>query len=299
VIAEYDNFGALTAKYLYGNGIRLVKIDGSGNKFYLHTDQLGSTRVVTNAYKATVQTFSYYPFGEVLTTTGTNTDYKFNGKEFDEEQGVNLYYYGARYYDPKIGRFISIDPIVNYTNPYSYVRNNPINLTDPSGMDPIGGWSNYKANEWEGGSPGDLIGRPLGRPGIPNLSLPTGSAEGGGRYVNKLWLASFRLWALHFLEAGNPGPNLGPLRRDPFDVRMDYLNENEVVPIIEAGRDWLIYQKQLSVLEKEAEKYGIAHPNPSDEEKREWAKKSAEATGLPEYVILALIIILPKNWTEG
>ena len=65
--------------------------------------------------------------------SGYNTNYKYNGKEFDGEAGVNLYYYGARYYDPQIGRFISVDPVKDYTNPYSYVRNNPLNAIDPTG----------------------------------------------------------------------------------------------------------------------------------------------------------------------
>ena len=66
-----------------------------------------------------------------------NVKHKFTGQELDSESG--LYYYGARYYDPEIGRFISPDSIVqDYTNPqslnrYSYCRNNPIILTDPSG----------------------------------------------------------------------------------------------------------------------------------------------------------------------
>ena len=69
------------------------------------------------------------------------TDKLFTGQRLDD---TGLYYYNARYYDPLIGRFISADSIVSdFKNPqafnrYSYVLNNPLKYTDPSGQDPIG-----------------------------------------------------------------------------------------------------------------------------------------------------------------
>lgn len=66
--------------------------------------------------------------------------YKFNGKELDEETG--FYYYGARYYNPKFSIWLSVDPLAEIFpnwNPYNYTMQNPINLTDPTGMSPEGG----------------------------------------------------------------------------------------------------------------------------------------------------------------
>jgi len=70
--------------------------------------------------------------------------YKFNGKELDESTG--MYYYGARYYDPRISIFVSVDPLAEITmEPYQYVSNNPINIIDPTGM---------YGESWEGGGYG-------------------------------------------------------------------------------------------------------------------------------------------------
>src|SRR5690554_7906422 len=66
--------------------------------------------------------------------------YKFNGKELDD--ATQMYYYGARYYDPRISIFISVDPLAEQFmgwTPYHYVHQNPINLIDPTGMS-ADGW---------------------------------------------------------------------------------------------------------------------------------------------------------------
>ena len=67
------------------------------------------------------------------TNGGYNNAYKFNGKELDDATG--MYYYGARYYDPRISIFVSVDPLAEQTmEPYLYTGNNPIMFTDPTGM---------------------------------------------------------------------------------------------------------------------------------------------------------------------
>jgi len=75
-----------------------------------HLDPLGSPVVITNSSGAKVKDYHYYPFGGISQETGSlaNT-HKFTGKELDSETGLGLYYFGARYYDPGIGRFITPD----------------------------------------------------------------------------------------------------------------------------------------------------------------------------------------------
>jgi RHS repeat-associated protein len=96
--------------------------------------------VITDSAGAKVESLTYYPYGEVksdLPGTPVNVPYKYTGKERDSSTG--LMYYEARYYDPKLGRFISADTIIpNLRDPqdlnrYTYAGNNPFRYTDPSG----------------------------------------------------------------------------------------------------------------------------------------------------------------------
>ena len=125
-------------------------------QFYYHPDHLGSSSYITNLDGEVVQHIEYVPFGEVFIEERNdvwNTPYLFNAKEFDEETG--MYYYGARYYEPRLSLWISVDPISNYDPrnnenyldgehnlgvyntfnlaPYGYCYQNPIRLIDPNG----------------------------------------------------------------------------------------------------------------------------------------------------------------------
>jgi len=83
--------------------------------------------------------FDYYAFGLTMpgrssNSANPNDTYKFTGHEFDDEAGLDLYYMIARGYDPVIGRFLQIDPMLQYSSPYTYVGNNPLAFIDPTGM---------------------------------------------------------------------------------------------------------------------------------------------------------------------
>ena len=105
---------------------------------YFHSDHLGSSNVITDLAGQQVTLTEFTPYGSTFRQTGSyDPKHKFTGKELDSSNG--LYFYGARYYDPELGRFISADTIVQAPydpqslNRYAYCRNNPINLVDPSG----------------------------------------------------------------------------------------------------------------------------------------------------------------------
>jgi RHS repeat-associated protein len=132
----YECNGSSCVKYVFAGSNRIVS-KSSSNTFYYHTDHLGSSSIITNSAGNKVQETYYYPFGETRYNSGSATHYKFTGQEEDPETG--LYYYGARYYDPVIARFISPDVFVQspfnpqMLNRYSYTINNPLRYTDPSG----------------------------------------------------------------------------------------------------------------------------------------------------------------------
>jgi RHS repeat-associated protein len=134
----YEETMNSAATYIYGPTGRLTKkttINGETNTFFYHTDRLKSTRLVTDENKTIVSAVTYHPFGESSTEHGSE-NHLYTGKEKDSS---GLYYYGARYYDPEIGRFITRDQ--NYgkisqpqaLNKYTYCINNPIRYIDPDG----------------------------------------------------------------------------------------------------------------------------------------------------------------------
>ena len=138
-------------------GIGIGNVNNEKMQYYYHPDHLGSSRYITNLDGEVVQHVEYVPFGEVFIeerNNSWNTPYLFNGKELDEETG--LYYYGARYYNPRESVWLSADPLSGYnpnnetehyidgqhnggvynsfnlnTNIYCY--HNPVKLVDPNG----------------------------------------------------------------------------------------------------------------------------------------------------------------------
>jgi RHS repeat-associated protein len=122
-----------TAAYIYGPKGTLAKrttINDETNTFYYHTDHLGTTRLVTDDNKNIVTAATYHPFGEPSSLEGSQ-DCFFTGKNQDT---TGLYYYGARYYDPELGRFLTRDP-KGGINQYSYCSNNPMKYVDPDGCE--------------------------------------------------------------------------------------------------------------------------------------------------------------------
>jgi RHS repeat-associated protein len=138
VLQETDEDGNLLATYIYANGQRIARVKGD-EIIYYHNDVLGSPALLMNDRGEVVHLYHFGPFGNIEAAKGTSGNkYRFTGKEQDE---TGLYYFGARYYDPLIGRFITPDPVEGWgpkrLNPYVYCYNNPLIYVDPKGELPI------------------------------------------------------------------------------------------------------------------------------------------------------------------
>lgn len=146
VVAELNDNLSLKATYVYGGQQLLKEEPSSGNRshdVYLLSDGVvGSITHATDSSGQAKDEYRYDAFGIRSTTSQTSNShghYGYTGREYDEEAG--LLYLRARYYDPKIGRFISADPFWGRLeepasqNRYTYVHNNPLLYTDPLGLD--------------------------------------------------------------------------------------------------------------------------------------------------------------------
>jgi RHS repeat-associated protein len=135
IILEYDQAGAIKTKYTHGLGIdEPLAVQQGTNTYYYHADGLGSITSLSNASGSIVQTYSYDSFGNMTATGNVSQPFTYTGREYDSETG--MYFYRARYYDPKVGRFVTKDPIgfKGGINLYVYVENNPLSLTDALGL---------------------------------------------------------------------------------------------------------------------------------------------------------------------
>ncbi len=146
---NYDISGQIIDKHIYA-GDRLVATirseSATSSPYYIHTDHLSGTSLVTDKNSAISELVDYYPYGELRLDQKISTynqSQKYIGQEYDDFTGLS--YLNARYQNGKIGRFLSQDPMFwvlpaellidpQQQNSYSYARNNPIGMKDPSGL---------------------------------------------------------------------------------------------------------------------------------------------------------------------
>ena len=137
--------GVRSLKFIVTPEGRAVKNGSNWDHEYNLTDHLGNVRAVikkgANGLAEAIQERHYFPFGMEMSelSSGSSTNkYQYNGKELQNDFALGMYDYGARFYDPAIGRWHSVDPSAEsyYSwTPYNYCANNPINNIDPDGMD--------------------------------------------------------------------------------------------------------------------------------------------------------------------
>ena len=136
-VAELDAAGTVLSRFVYASSAHVPDFMlRAGTTYRIISDLRGSVRLVVNAANGSVaQRIDYGPFGEVIADTSPGFQpFGFAGGLYDPATG--LVRFGARDYDPEVGRWTSKDPIAfggGQANLYAYVGNDPVNAIDPSG----------------------------------------------------------------------------------------------------------------------------------------------------------------------
>jgi RHS repeat-associated protein len=140
VLQVTDASGAIRSQYVYGQGL-LERVDSTNNVLYYQYDGQHNTVALTDATGAVTDTYTYDPFGTMLSHKGnTNQPFTFLGEFGVEQESSSLYYARARYYDAVNGRFLSKDSYpYSLTSPqtidrYAYSSNNPLTGYDYTGL---------------------------------------------------------------------------------------------------------------------------------------------------------------------
>ena len=134
VFGEYDGSGTPLANNVYGYG--LISRKAAGSTSYYHFDGAGNTATLSGPSGVVQNTYTYLPFGEILSSTGSvDNPYVFGGRYGMRSLGSSAILTQARLYDPILGRFAAREPLAAPgENPYHYAYNNPLSIVDFDGL---------------------------------------------------------------------------------------------------------------------------------------------------------------------
>jgi RHS repeat-associated protein len=170
-LAETDLSGNTTAEYISFAG-RLIGVRNGSSVNYYFSDRAANTRAITGATGIVCYDADFYPFGVELAFTSTcNPTFKFAGYERDSESGLD--YSGMRFYNSRIGRFMTPDPVnasgetPQALNRYSYAFNDPVNVSDSRGR--------YPRDEHQYVT--FIMGALIGRPDAATVAQGAGDAD--------------------------------------------------------------------------------------------------------------------------
>ncbi|MEW4372890.1 RHS repeat-associated core domain-containing protein, partial [Paenibacillus kandeliae] len=140
MLMEVNEDGEAFAWYVYGLGL-IGREDADGQYLSYHSDLRGSTTILTNEASQVTDRYTYGLYGELTSHEGsTNQPFRYNGRDGVQTDPNGLYYMRARYYDPKLKRFLNRDVIQGTItdgqtfNRYAYVNGDPVSYVDPLGL---------------------------------------------------------------------------------------------------------------------------------------------------------------------
>lgn len=154
LIAVFDSSDGEDSYYINGIGGPVAVLDknDTSKRYYFLKDQIGNTRVMVDDTGKVVEYTNYYPFGETMEDWSVyKEDLKFSGKEWDDFRTFEYNYFGARYYDPTVGTFTTVDKMAQFVSGYNYCGNNPISNIDPDGNESVCFTitTNIRFSEWQ------------------------------------------------------------------------------------------------------------------------------------------------------
>jgi RHS repeat-associated protein/uncharacterized repeat protein (TIGR01451 family) len=137
VIGSFGAGGTALDHFAYGVGLESIS-NSPGSFAYYQFDGSSNTAAVTNASQNVLDSYAYLPFGELASASESlSNPFRYGGQLGVSDDGDGLYYMRTRAYSPLTGRFISQDPLrLQYenSNAYTYAANNPVSLSDPTGL---------------------------------------------------------------------------------------------------------------------------------------------------------------------
>ena len=210
VIEETNAAGAPVARYAQMESMDepLAMLRSSTTSYY-ERDGLGSVTSLSNTAGALAQTYAFDSFGNQTASSGSLTNsFRYTGREFDAE--TSLYYMRARYFDPVTGKFMSEDPtrFRDSVNFYRYVRNDPVDNTDPTGFTTYKGFPADKEAQMKNAvaeALAKLTPPPGGGCGGSNPPTPPCAGADGPKLANLIQNATF-VYQPNSNNCGQTGP---------------------------------------------------------------------------------------------
>jgi len=210
VIEETNAAGAPVARYTQMESMdEPLAILRSSTTSYYERDGLGSVTSLSNSAGALAQTYTFDSFGNQTASSGSLTNsFQYTSREFDAE--TSLYYMRARYFDPTTARFISEDPtrFRDGVNFYRYVRNDPVDNTDPTGFTTYKGFPADKEAQMKNAvaeALSKLTPPPGGGCGGSNPPTPPCAGADGPKLANLIQNATF-VYQPNSKNCGQTGP---------------------------------------------------------------------------------------------